>query len=235
MKHQKSNISLWWLMGLAVLLMIAALLIATGTSLARYRESVDAIRLQDIRKPLSIYLGTVEYPQEQTTEEEATTEATEPTKATEATEPVGTFVPAESGQWELTDTGLYQLKFAVANGLKADEFDNRDQWVYVRLIGSSQVLGAAEGTGIQLTVFGGKEPVVVDAVAAPIADQSELYGIFGGGWIFSFRDEDGEELRWLLEGRTLNHIEMALTVDGAAVTDISQLRLQVSSRNALEE
>ena len=63
----------------------------------------------------------------------------------------------------------------------------------------------------------------------PINPESPLYDIFGDGWVFSFRNEDGTERSWTLEGGKESVLEMTLTLEGAALTDPSLLQLQITA------
>lgn len=224
MKRRKMNISLWCLLGIAALLMLFCLMVSTGTTLARYRSETEATIYFEAREPVSVYLGRVEYPEE-ATESAANSESAEATEVVE-----GTFVQANEGKWELNEDGKLQLKFAVANGTSEKKYEKRNQRVYIRVLGSLGVQNEGQPVTLTLTYPGVKKQETVTAVAVRIDPESALYATFGDGWIFSFPDQEGEELSWLLEGEALNYIEMDVTIESASVSDTSLLQLQVSSR-----
>lgn len=228
MNRRKSNISLWYTLGLAALLTVGCLVASTGTTLARYRAEVDKDLKFQVAAPEVLYLGVMAAPAE-----DAGQTGTE------------VFTLSDGTNWETVGSKM-QLEFAVANGTSETDFAANSQQVRVRLIGS---LGLLDGTGpVAVKLVIPREPTEEDpseyeeitAAATPIREGSTLYKTFGGGWVFSFHEtaevtgEDGttqtvpgEELTWTLEGGKFSCIEMKMIVDNAALASPSMLKLQV--------
>lgn len=212
MKRWKLNISSWYSLGLTALLVISCLVVSTGMAWARYRtEETESIYFK-AREPVSVYLGKVEYGEGNAAE--------------------GKFVQTNEGSWELNEDGQLQLRFAVANGTSEAAFEERNQEVYVRIVGSLGIQTVADNISLKLTYPNEENPDtpnVVKATAVRIDPNSTLYSTYGDGWVFTFREE-GEELTWTLEGGELSYIEMDLTVEGGTMADTSLLQLQIASR-----
>lgn len=212
MKRWKLNISSWYSLGLTALLVISCLVVSTGMAWARYRtEETESIYFK-AREPVSVYLGKVEYGEGNAAE--------------------GKFVQTNEGSWELNEGGQLQLRFAVANGTSEAAFEERNQEVYVRIVGSLGIQTVADNISLKLTYPNEENPDtlnVVKATAVRIDPNSTLYSTYGDGWVFTFREE-GEELTWTLEGGELSYIEMDLTVEGGTMADTSLLQLQIASR-----
>ena len=212
MKRWKLNISSWYSLGLTALLVISCLVVSTGMAWARYRtEETESIYFK-AREPVSVYLGKVEYGEGNAAE--------------------GEFVQTNEGSWELNEDGQLQLRFAVANGTSEAAFEERNQEVYVRIVGSLGIQTVADNISLKLTYPNEEKPDtpnVVKATAVRIDPNSTLYSTYGDGWVFTFREE-GEELTWTLEGGELSYIEMDLTVEGGTMADTSLLQLQIASR-----
>ena len=212
MKRWKLNISSWYSLGLTALLVISCLVVSTGMAWARYRtEETESIYFK-AREPVSVYLGKVEYGEGNAAE--------------------GKFVQTNEGSWELNENGQLQLRFAVANGTSEAAFEERNQEVYVRIVGSLGIQTVADNISLKLTYPNEENPDtlnVVKATAVRIDPNSTLYSTYGDGWVFTFREE-GEELTWTLEGGELSYIEMDLTVEGGTLADTSLLQLQIASR-----
>lgn len=212
MKRWKLNISSWYSLGLTALLVISCLVVSTGMAWARYRtEETESIYFK-AREPVSVYLGKVEYGEGNAAE--------------------GKFVQTNEGSWELNENGQLQLRFAVANGTSEAAFEERNQEVYVRIVGSLGIQTVADNISLKLTYPNEENPDtpnVVKATAVRIDPNSTLYSTYGDGWVFTFREE-GEELTWTLEGGELSYIEMDLTVEGGTMADTSLLQLQIASR-----
>ena len=212
MKRWKLNISSWYSLGLTALLVISCLVVSTGMAWARYRtEETESIYFK-AREPVSVYLGKVEYGEGNAAE--------------------GKFVQTNEGSWELNEDGQLQLRFAVANGTSEAAFEERNQEVYVRIVGSLGIQTVADNISLKLTYPNEENPDTpneVKATAVRIDPNSTLYSTYGDGWVFTFREE-GEELTWTLEGGELSYIEMDLTVEGGTLADTSLLQLQIASR-----
>lgn len=227
MKRRKMNISPWYAMGLAVLLAVACLVGATGVSLARYRAEREASVQFKARIPERIYLGKIVCAEGET---------------------VGTFDATARGTWEIVD-GQTQLDFAVANGISSGDYAQDDQQVYIRLVGSLGIGNIGDTVKVKLLVARQTELAdeeaaedetqpetaavqydTFEAVAVRIDPESPMYTTFGDGWVFSFPDQQGEEMSWTLEGGEQSCIGMRLVLEGADLTEASLLQLQVSGR-----
>lgn len=226
MKRWKLNISPRYFQGLAALLVIACLLLATGVTWARYRMEMDGSVYFETRKPVSVYLGRVEYSESETVPEEVPDE-TAPEEL-----PKGEFVQTDEGNWELGEDGKLHLKFAVANGISETDFEERTQNVYLRFVGSLGAQTAGNPISLSMSIPQKDKPeelVQVKAEAVPIVPEAPLYTTFGEGWVFCFMVE-GQELTWKLKGGELSIIEMDVTLEDGTLADTSLLQLQVSSR-----
>lgn len=209
MNRRKFNNSSRYSLVLAALLLIFCLVVSTGTSRARYRTEVSDNLRFEARKSVSVYLGQVEYGEE--TDE-------------------GRFVQTDEGGWERSEDGSLQLNFAVANGTSHADFEEEDQKVYIRLVGSLGIQSEDEEITLTLTFPSADQPEEleqVEAKAIRIVSGSPLHTTFGEGWVFRFM-EGGEELTWALEGGQLSYIEMGLTLEGATMDDASLLQLQLA-------
>lgn len=211
MNQRKKNISRWALPMLLLLLVVGCLVVSTGGALARYRAERKEIIEFQVRPPDQVALGKM-------------------VKAEDGTE---SFDATAQGTWETVD-GTQQLEFTIANGTGADAFSQENQRIRLRLIGT---LGIWDGTGdftvtLQLPpeddAEESAEPKKIQATVTRIQPESPMYATFGDGWVFSFFDEEGEELSWLLEGGALNTVTMTLILEGAAENEASLLQLQIS-------
>lgn len=104
------------------------------------------------------------------------------------------------------------LTLAVANGTSADECSQRDQIFSLRLVGT---LGM-ETAPMYLTLPG--EETQITATITPITEGTALYHTHGGGWIYTFLDEEGEELSWTLPGGELSHVSLTVTMNAPPET-----------------
>lgn len=230
MNRWKKNISLWSL-GLALLLVAAALVGATGTTLARYRAEATEPITFTARPVRQFLLGQL------VTGDDGGV----------------SFDPEAQGAWEQTESG-YRLTFAVSNILGEDTVAQEDQRIFLRLVGTPGVWDGTDTVNITLLMPAEDVPEeetensettententeaptepaqtydTFPATATRISGTSPMYGTFGDGWVFSFLDEEGNERGWLLEGGTPSMLEMTLILEGAALTDPSLLQLQVS-------
>lgn len=115
------------------------------------------------------------------------------------------------------------LDFVVSNGESQAQFSKEDQHPCVRLYVSLS-LGNGDNLSATLTVDGKQ----YTAVARRLDGESPICQSFGEGWIYCFTDENGEELRWFLEGDKLSAIDMSLLVEVDTGLDSSLLRLMVT-------
>lgn len=207
MNQRKTNNTLWYSLGLAMLLCAAFLVSATGTTLARYRAERKATITFQVRPPAQTSLGVV-----RTLSDE---------EAAEAGVPVGTeiFDPSIQPQWETVDETL-QLNLAVANGISAEDFSEKEQTVRLQMIAT---LGAA-ASDVYLRLPSG-EPI--KAAVSAIEAGSTLYATHGAGWLYTFLDAEGNELTWTLPGGTFAYLKFTLTMKSAERSSDSLLQPQV--------
>lgn len=236
MNQRKTNRSLWYSLGLAVLLCIAFLVVATGTTLARYRLEREAQVTFEARPPEQIALGT----EREITAEEAATGLPVDKKV---------FDPTKKAEWEKTDSG-YRMTLAVANGISDTEFSARDQRITLRLVGTIGVTGenqaqnaedpeavaegetqaAEEALTISLILppkAGETESTTIKATHTQIIPGTPLHTNIGDGVIFTFRDTEGNEPYWDLPGGKLNYVTITLTMEGEAASADALLLQQV--------
>lgn len=108
--------------------------------------------------------------------------------------------------WNTTGE-IPQLNLTIANGTSDTACSPRDQAVSLRLVGS---LGL-ETAPMYLTLPG--EETKITATITPITEGTALYHTHGAGWIYTFLDEEGEELSWTLPGGKLSLVSMTVTMD----------------------
>lgn len=216
MNQRKTNSSLWYSLGLALLLCIAFLVVATGTTLARYRAERVAKVNFEVRPPEQISMGLVRT----VTAQEATAELPEGTVI---------FDPSIVPQWQTVE-GVTQLSLSIANGISETEFSAGDQSVRFRLIGSLGLWNGAETAKVFLLLpaENGSDTVnKIQATVTPITEGTALYNTYGDGWIYTFQDAEGEELSWTLAGGALSYISLTVTIEDASLTDSVMLQPQV--------
>ena len=217
MNRRKLNISSWYSLGLAVVLMVTCLLLSAGATFARYRSEVGKSIIFKVRQPVTVCLGSVEYGEGHPEE--------------------GRFIRTDEGNWTQDDNDNLHLKFAIANGETELSFEQLDQEVGVRLIGTLGIQSEADDISVMLTFPKADEPEefeTVEAKVVRIAAGSAMHATFGDGWVFCFTDKKGEELTWTLEGGKLSWTEMELIMEGATPIDTSFLQLQITG-NYIQE
>lgn len=228
MNQRKQNRSVWYLMGIALLLAAACVVVSTGTTLARYRAEREEELTFVVDGMEPVYLGTLTYPDD-----------------------ITTFKASEETQWA-TVNGISQLDFAIANGATEYSCAAESQRVTLRLTGGLGLWNGTEPAAVTLCVPAEPEPEqteetqsaettaateettekepelqAIKATATLIDETSPLYHTFGEGWVFTFQDPEGEELSWTLDGGKFSCIPMKITVDNTAITGESLLQLQV--------
>lgn len=199
MNQRKPNKIQGYLLGLALLLSVAFLVVSTGTALARYREERRVQSSLDVRHPEQICLGTVKT----ITEEEATADL-----------PVGTevFDPTDSPTWEI-GSEVHKLQLAVANGISKEDCATRDQKIRLRLVGSSGLWMGDRIPEVMLRLPSKDDPktyVEVKATVTEIEPGTPLYQANGPGWVYSFIQE--EEIYWLLKGGDLSYTRITIVM-----------------------
>lgn len=216
MNQRKWNRKPWYTLGLALLLCAAALVTATGTAFARYREERDQYLTFQVRSPAQICIG----PMKTVTAEDGTT--------TEV------FDPADELKWETeTVNERYLLKLAIANGVSETSFSEKEQTVKLQLVSSA---GITEDTEIVLRIppqSEEEEMIEIQAVATPIEVGTSLYQANGLGYVYTFheqkegQEEPGDELTLQLPGGEFTYIPLTIVIKGTLPEHPSWLRPQV--------
>ena len=67
---------------------------------------------------------------------------------------------------------------------------------------------------IQIVLTVGSDDYI--AVATEIGKDTNLYTMYGPGWVYKFYNKAGEELSWELSGEKLNYQEMSLKVKNSS-------------------
>lgn len=214
MNQRKQNISRWYALGLAALLVAGCLILSIGTTLARYRSDTEKAILFEPRAPITV---TVSKPSE--------------TLALDTESAIG---------WEKQTDGSMLLNFVVSNAItdaKSEKtYQEESIEVRVRLVGSLAAWSESETAKVILTdgtllksdsQTAEPQEKEFTAEVMRIPEKTALYYSFGDGWVFRFLDEEGEELTWILEGGQLSCVEMNITIDSAALTGTSLLQLQI--------
>ena len=187
MDRQKNSL-LRHLLCLALLLCMAALVIATGTTYARYRTDAEAEILFEVKTPSQIIIGTV------LTDAEGNEE----------------FDPSGILKWK-TEGNTATLEIAVSNGSSGNGV--KDQEIKLRLIGGLG-LSVGEGTAevtLKITEDGSEK--IFYAEAEKILENTALHFEHGDGWVFTFFEENGKEFSRILEGGKSSYIKMSIIVD----------------------
>lgn len=133
-----------------------------------------------------------------------------------------------SPEWIANENNQQMLAFCLSNSDENGENTASDDWsVRIRLY-LPEPTGAQEGTDpledsdLRLQIDSGATEYV--AVHKPLSTASALYRETGGGWIYMFTDETGEELTHILEGGKLSDLDILLIAeDGAALADYKLL------------
>ena len=187
MDRQKNSL-LRHLLCLALLLCMAALVIATGTTYARYRTDAEAEILFEVKTPSQIVIGTV------LTDAEGNEE----------------FDPNGIPGWK-TEGNTATFEIAVSNGSSGNGV--KDQEIRFRLIGGLG-LSVGEGTAevtLKITEDGSEK--IFYAEAEKILENTALHFEHGDGWVFTFFEENGKEFSRILEGGKSSYIKMSIIVD----------------------
>ncbi len=239
MKLQKLNRSLWYSLGLALLLVAGSLTAAAGPALARYRAEIDVKIPFTPNYPERVVLGSW-------------------TTVNDNGNMVDLF-QEQPNQWK-TEGNVTYLEFTAANGTSDSDFRTADQKVRIRLIASLALMADGKPAEVTLRVpkevssdtedpdtagtteSGGTEITYEEytATAMQIPKGSALHTTFGDGWVYVFYEtkdvtkEDGttetvqgEERTWTLEGGKFSYYNMKMMVESTNTTDEILLRLQV--------
>lgn len=191
----------WHRLGLVAILLTTCLFLAVGTAWARYQTNMDPESIHYVPKTSSsVYLlKSITQDGSQTS--------------------FHTF----ENTW-VTSDGQSTLDFYISNS-EDGTVPGESQRVTIRLITSNGVKITAN-TALQLYLPTKNE--LWQGTAQPIAEETPLYMTFGPGWVFVFRDDDGKELNWTLEGGALSCFPAQLILQNAEIQETSILQLQVS-------
>lgn len=203
MNHLKKNSTLWYSLGLVLLLFAAFAVISTGPAFARYRTEIGKNVTFEVREPEQIVLGTVE-------------------KDLDGSQK---FISSVKPVWE-TEDGVTSLTMAVANGTNENRFAKADQKIKIRMIGSLGLWSEDSETADVILSAEGLENSV-KATVSLIAMDTAVYHTNGEGWVFGFYDENGEELSWILEGGEHSFAVLEITVEASAISNPSLLQPQI--------
>ncbi len=205
MRRTTSNRRTWPQFALIALLTVASVILLAGAIFARYETSTTSYLSYQPKEIASLYLwGGID-------------------------ETTGTFRSGQS-YWIRNDN-VNMLEIAVSNGTSDYDCAAETQQVYIRMF-AALALQYTEGdmpVTLWVTDEAGQETWYTGSVQ-PIWENTPLYETFGPGWIFSFRDEFGEELSWTLEGGRLSVLSARLTMEGVELEDTTLLQLQVTGQ-----
>lgn len=212
MKHRKLNTPMYLCLGLCAVLMVFCLIIATGTTFARYRLE-QALPMDLEARPLDqVYLGQWSIDEE-------------------TEKPV--FITDQQNPWQTVD-GVTRLEFTVSNGLTEKSFAREELRVYVRVVGTLDIRDGGNGPVLKLLVPSqeeGEDPQEYIGKPERIPQGTQLHHTFGEGWIFRFCDEEGQEIFQTLEGGALNWMDLKLVMEmpeGSAASYTGLLQLQIT-------
>lgn len=243
MNRKKLNILAWYALGLAAVLVTFSLVLATGMTWARYRTDSSADLIYSTRSPMMVCLGKVEY---------VTTTEGEEAKFVQTN--TGEWIRGKDGQLQLD----FAVANGISAKEKEFEIRDQQVCVRVvstrGLLFDQEAIALKlmvpkpedpEKEQTEATTAPATEPPaeypteesqddlenfdIYEAQAVYITKGSPMYTTFGEGWVFHFIDEEGEELRWTLEGGELSYIEMHLTMESSITVDTSLLQLQIDS------
>ncbi len=194
----------WNKLGLSMVLLFVGLLLFVGVTWSRYRTQLQADLQYTPHAPSQIFLWG-----ERTAEGEFST------------------LP---DTWRV-DGGTYEVPFAVTNGIagkngQSDLFAREDMGISIR-IAVTEGIKDPGNFSVQLRL-NDANGTFYQGVAEKIPETSPLYSTFGDGWVYSFRNTDGEEPRWILEGGSLACFEAMLIYEVSSETiDYSMMQMQV--------
>lgn len=183
---------------LAVTLLLLCAVVTVEVTWARYQEEENSYLKYNTREPGMILLWSDYDP--------LTGELTEGNRA-----------------WRFSN-GTGELDIYVSNGTSTVEYSEEDQSVSIRLIGTLGISNA------QVSILVSENGIATRCTATPVPIQegTPLYSTFGSGNTYIFRDEDGKELSWNLEGGTLSVLGVLIDVQNLEkVEDAALLQLQV--------
>ena len=185
--------------------MVCLLVLATGTTFARYQaERQESLAFQ-VTEPQLLFLGTIKE---------------------------DVFVPTDRLEWVVEDE-VATLTFAVANGSAEQGVSTRDQAIQLRMLGSLGI--GEEGKTPSLTATfqtpDGKKQSI-KGKAASIKSGSAMYHSYGAGWVYSFYEsttEGTQEVSLELPGGELNYIIITVKVKSNLPENVNLLQPLVSA------
>lgn len=200
---QKNNRMLWNKLGLSVVLLFVGVLLIVGIAWGRFRSEVQGDQKYTPRVPSQVYLWG------------------------EKTEDGFTQLP---DTWKV-DGGSYEVPFTVTNGIygageQADLFAQKNMDIFLR-VAVTEGIGDGENFSVELRMKD-EAGTFYQATAQKIEEDSPLYSTFGDGWVYVFRNNDGEEPRFTLPGGELSCLEATLIYEVKPDTiGYSMMQLQV--------
>lgn len=190
-------------LGLAALLILVSVMLTVGVAFGRYRTELDPFEYWFApRDPDSVYLWGG--------------------KTGETFEPL-------PGSWTVEESGGI-LPFLVTNGIKS-EFAEKDVTFAVQIAATEGILDGSN-LNLELSVVDGEKEPAYMAKAEEITAGTQFYAEFGGGWLYRFCDEEGNEMTWTLEGGQLSEFSGELHISGSIDSKYySMLQLQIVAIN----
>ena len=204
---QKNNRMLWNKLGLSVVLLFVGVLLIVGIAWGRFRSEVQGDQKYTPRVPSQVYLWG------------------------EKTEDGFAQLP---DTWKV-DGGSYEVPFTVTNGIygageQADLFAQKNMDIFLR-VAVTEGIGDGENFSVELRMKD-EAGTFYQATAQKIEEESPLYSTFGDGWVYVFRNNDGEEPRFTLPGGELSCLEATLIYEVKPDTiGYSMMQLQVVAEN----
>lgn len=200
MTGRKTNISAWRLTALAAIVLAGCLLLTVGMAFARYREEAAGETGIRIKKPAQVYLWS-------------------------GSDPEAEYVPG-AAVWTERE-GNQEMMFLVTNTDDSDEIPAYSQEFRLRLIGSLDMWSEDTQAVLRLTYNQGEQAETVIATARPISKDTKLYAEYGEGWLFTFENNNEQELTWKLDGKKRSTMVMQLVLENSALEDPGLLTVQV--------
>lgn len=196
--HQKNKRPIALRLMLAVILFLMCAVVMVGVTWARYQEEENSYLNYNTREPGTISLWS-DY------------------------DPVTGELTGGKSTWTFSN-GAGMLNIYVSNGSSMADYSEEDQSVSIRLIGT---LGISDA---QVSILVSEDGIETRCTATPVPIQegTPLYSTSGGGNTYIFRDENGKELSWNLEGGALSVLEVQIDVwNLEAIENAALLQLQV--------
>ena len=198
MKTPKKNSTLWYSLGLVLLLCITVPVLATGTAFARYKSDAETETVFAVKEKPVIYTGTVR----------------------EDSDGEKSFEQTDELVWE-NDGETATLTLAVANGPEEGKsWYKSDQRIRIRIFASLGLWAEKETAEVKIVLpaeEGSEEGRTVQAAAERIKSGTYLHRIYGEGWILTFPDKNGEEIFWDIDGERFSYVTITVTAESSAM------------------